>query len=80
MYAPSNWKKRGKESQEFPKAVDGGDGNGHVFSKGDYRKKAPIDNGTKDITKSGKRLSSFEPSSPSAEDVSDDVCEVFPER
>ncbi|XWS60228.1 hypothetical protein CRYUN_Cryun07bG0017800 [Craigia yunnanensis] len=81
LYSPSNWKKRGKEYQEFPKAVDGGDGNGHVLSKGDYGKKAPINNRTKVTTNSGKRSSSFEPSSPpSAEDVSDDVCEVLPER
>ncbi|XWS47776.1 hypothetical protein CRYUN_Cryun13aG0014100 [Craigia yunnanensis] len=79
LYSPSNWKKRGKECQEFPKA-DGGDGNGHVFSKGDYGKTAVIDKRTKVTTKSGKKSSSFEPSSPSAEDASDDVCEVLPER
>ena len=83
LYSPLNWKKRGKECQEFPKGVDGGDGNrhGHVFSKVDYGKKAPTNNRTKVTTKSGKRSNSFEPSSPpSAEDVSDDVCEVLPER
>ncbi|XVF08653.1 hypothetical protein REPUB_Repub07fG0021100 [Reevesia pubescens] len=76
MYSPPNWKPRDKE---FHETVDGGYGNGRVFSKGDYRKKAPIDNSTKDLTKSGKRLGSFAPSTPSAEDGSD-VCEVLPER
>ncbi|XVF11480.1 hypothetical protein REPUB_Repub08aG0031200 [Reevesia pubescens] len=80
LYSPSNWKKRGKECQEFPKAMGGGDGNGHLFSKVDLGKRTPIDNSTKVTTKTGKRLSSFEPSSPSAEDVSDNVCEVLPER
>ncbi|XP_021286703.1 protein MICRORCHIDIA 7-like [Herrania umbratica] len=73
---PSNWKNRGKECQEFPETEDGG----HVLRKGDKRKKTPIDNSTKDLTKSGKRLRSIEPTSPSTEDVSDDVCEVLPER
>ncbi|XVE63715.1 hypothetical protein DITRI_Ditri07aG0041900 [Diplodiscus trichospermus] len=79
LYSPVNLKKRGKECLESPKEVDG-DGNGHVFSKSGYRKKAPIGSSTKGLSKSGKRINSFEPSSPSAEAVSDDVCEVFPER
>ncbi|XP_022730104.1 protein MICRORCHIDIA 7-like [Durio zibethinus] len=80
LYSPSNLKKRGKECQEFPKAVDGEEGNGHVFSKGVSGKKAPIDSRTKFTTKSGKRSSSFEPSTHSAEDVSDDLLEVLPNR
>ncbi|XP_022736468.1 protein MICRORCHIDIA 7-like isoform X2 [Durio zibethinus] len=79
LYSPSNWKKRGKEYQKFPETVDGGYGNGHVSRRGDYRKRASLDNSSKDLRKSGKRLSSFEPSSPSAEHASDDVCEVLPE-
>ncbi|KAL4347205.1 hypothetical protein GQ457_17G018340 [Hibiscus cannabinus] len=75
LYSPSNWNKRGKECQEFPK--DGG--NGHVFSKGENRKKAPVDNSMKVTPKSGKGLSSFK-SSPCTQDDSDDVCEVLPER
>lgn len=51
-----------------------------MLRKGDKRKKTPIDNSTKDLTKSGKSLRSIEPSSPSTENVSDDVCEVLPER
>ncbi|KAK8604665.1 hypothetical protein V6N13_099596 [Hibiscus sabdariffa] len=76
LYSPSNWNKRGKECQEFPK--DGG--NGHVFSKGENRNKAPVDNNMKVTPKSGKGLSSCKSSSPCTQDDSDDVCEVLPER
>ncbi|KAE8661713.1 putative calmodulin binding protein [Hibiscus syriacus] len=69
LYSPSNWNKRGK---------DGGDG--HVFSKGENRRKALADNSTMATSKSGKGLSSFKSSSPSAEDDSDNVCEILPEK
>lgn len=59
--------------------MDGGNGNGCVFSKGENRKKARMDNSAKVTTRPGKGLSSVETSS-SAEDDSDDVCEVLPER
>ncbi|TYI52044.1 hypothetical protein E1A91_D12G218900v1 [Gossypium mustelinum] len=80
LYSPSNWNKKGKECQELPKAVDGGNGNGHVFSKGENRKTARMDSSAKVTTRPGKGLSSVETSSPSAEDDSDDVCEVLPKR
>ncbi|XVF49568.1 hypothetical protein PTKIN_Ptkin04bG0022900 [Pterospermum kingtungense] len=81
FYSPVNLKKTGKESREFPEAVDGGEGNGHVFTKGGSGKKTPISNRSKVISRSGKRSSLFEPSSPPfSGDVGDDVCEVLPER
>ncbi|GMJ05889.1 hypothetical protein like AT5G50780 [Hibiscus trionum] len=75
LYSPSNLNKRGKEHQEFHK--DGG--NGHVYSKGENSKKAPVDNSMKFTAKSGKGSSSFRSSSPTQDD-NDDVCEVLPER
>ncbi|GMJ00120.1 hypothetical protein like AT5G50780 [Hibiscus trionum] len=79
LYSPSNSNNRGKESQEFPRVVDGGNGNEHVFSKGENRKKAKIDNSAKVTAKSGRGISSFKSSS-STQDESDDLCEVLPER
>ncbi|KAE8657152.1 hypothetical protein F3Y22_tig00116996pilonHSYRG00069 [Hibiscus syriacus] len=66
-----------KRKSGIPKPVDGG--NGRVFNKYDNREKATIDT-TKVTTKSGKGISSFKSSSPPTQDVSDDVCEVLPEK
>ncbi|KAG4190726.1 hypothetical protein ERO13_A07G048600v2 [Gossypium hirsutum] len=79
-YSPSSWKKRGKERLGFRETVDRGYGNGHLFNKGDYNKKLLIDEGRKDMPKSGKGSSPSRISFHLAEDASIDVYEVLPER
>ncbi|GAV81580.1 HATPase_c_3 domain-containing protein [Cephalotus follicularis] len=72
LYSLSNQRVRGKERERFNNEVDGAYGNGHSSGKG---------NRTKTPTKSGKRASSSELSSPSALDISDDDMQVaLPER
>ncbi|KAK3043219.1 hypothetical protein RJ639_002462, partial [Escallonia herrerae] len=65
--------KLGRESDGHPNSVDGTHGNGHIYSKGERRKKAS--------SNSEKGLSYSEPSSPSAENLcGNDLPTRRPER